>query len=36
MLIYSLYTGDLSYSISQSVYLNVQVIHYKYEAIPSI
>lgn len=34
MLIYSLYTGDLNYSISQC--LNVQVTHDKCEVIPSI
>lgn len=36
MLIYSLYTGDLNYSVSHSVWLNVQVTHDKCEAIPSI
>lgn len=35
MLIYSLYTGDLNYSISHSVWLNVQVTHDKCESIPS-
>lgn len=33
MLIYSSYAGDLNYSISHSVWLNVQVTHDKWEAI---